>query len=191
MKKIIALTGSVKGIKTYVALQDTLKRIEETNPEMDTQLVSIGEFNLEFSDGRPIDQYNLDTQYLIKQVMAADAIIIASPTYQTSIPGALKNIFDLLPMHALENKVTGMIITAASPMYFLMAEQQLKPILSYMGAHVLSKYVYIQDCHFTNNVITDEDIKDRINTLAMDIVDGLGHMDLHTSNMSKRKTTSK
>lgn len=186
MKKIIALTGSVKGIKTQIALQDTLAQIERINPEMELHLLPIGNFNLEFSDGRPLSEYNLDTQYVIKQILQADALIIASPTYQTSIPGALKNIFDLLPMNALDKKIAGIIITAASPMYFLMAEQQLKPILSYMGAHVVNKYVYIQDEDYTDNIITNPEISARIHNLALDILDGLDHMDLRKTNMSKR-----
>lgn len=190
MKKIIALTGSVKGIKTQVALKDTLSAINRINPEVQTELLAIGDFNLEFSDGRPLSEYNLDTQFVINKVLEADAIIIASPTYQTSIPGALKNIFDLLPMHALNNKIASIIITAASPMYFLMAEQQLKPILNYMGAHVVNKYIYIQDCDFENNVIVNQDIMHRIETLAFDTLDGLEHIDLHHLNVSKRKIQS-
>ena len=155
MKKIIALTGSVKGIKTQIALKHTLSYISKHNPTMETELLKIGDFNLEFSDGRPISDYNLDTQFVINKILEADAIIIATPTYQTSIPGALKNIFDLLPMNALDTKIAGIIVTAASPMYFLMAEQQLKPILSYMGAHVINKYVYIQDCDFIGEIGLD------------------------------------
>lgn len=188
MKKILALTGSVKGIKTLVALQDTLANLNEINPEMETRLLAIGDFNLEFSDGRPLNEYNLDTQYLINEILSADALIIASPTYQTSIPGALKNIFDLLPMNALDKKIAGIIITAASPMYYLMAESQLKPILRYMGAHVIHKFVYIQDKDFTNNIITNPDINERIHCLALDTIDGLQHMDLHNEIMDKRKT---
>lgn len=191
MKKIIALTGSVKGIKTQIALKHTLSYISKHNPTMETELFQIGDFNLEFSDGRPISDYNLDTQFVINKILEADAIIIATPTYQTSIPGALKNIFDLLPMNALDTKIAGIIVTAASPMYFLMAEQQLKPILSYMGAHVINKYVYIQDCDFTNNVITNPDITQRLCTLALDTLDGLGHMDLQKKYSDDRKNIQK
>lgn len=189
MKKILALTGSVKGIKTAVALNQVISLIDTHYPEFQTEFLAIGDFNLEFSDGRPITQYNLDTQKVINAIMAADAIIIASPTYQTSIPGALKNIFDLLPVDALKEKVAAMIITASSPMYFMMAEQQLKPILSYMGAHVISKYVYIQDCHFdTHNTIVNEDILKRLEDLSFDVADALSHMDHHKLLKRQRKS---
>lgn len=182
MKKILALTGSVKGIKTQVALKQTLQAIENIDPQIETDLLAIGDFNLEFSDGRALNLYNLDTQYVVNKILEADALIIATPIYQTSIPGALKNIFDLLPMNSLENKFAAMIVTAASPMYFLMAEQQLRPIISYMGAHVAKKYVYIQDCDFDkDNKIISEDIIRRIDTLSCDIIKGLKHVDYHNS----------
>lgn len=182
MKKILAITGSVKGIKTQVALQETLAAILKIEPNIETDLLVIGDFNLEFSDGRDISLYNLDTQYVIQQIMEADAILFATPIYQTSIPGALKNIFDLLPMYALQNKLAGLIVTAASPMYYLMAEQQLKPIISYMGAHVVQKYVYIQDADYdASNKIVNPEINDRIQRLGCDMVKGLKHIDLQNS----------
>lgn len=178
MKKILALTGSVKGIKTQVALKNSLAAINKIDPEIETELLVIGDFNLEFSDGRAINLYNLDTQYVVNKILEADAIVFATPIYQTSIPGALKNIFDLLPMHSLQGKYAAMIITAASPMYYLMAEQQLRPILSYMGAYVGQKYVYIQDCDFNeHNEIKNQDIHDRILAQACDVLKGLKHVD--------------
>ena len=69
-----------------------------------------------------------------------------------------------------------------------MAESQLKPILTYMGAHVIQKYVYIQDQDYEENVIINTDIQNRIHTLALDIIDGLNHLDLHNEFMNKRKT---
>lgn len=177
MKKILALTGSVKGIKTQVALKQTLSAIEKIEPNINTDLLVIGDFNLEFSDGRDISLYNLDTQFVINKILEADAILIATPIYQTSIPGALKNIFDLLPMNSLKGKLAGMIVTAGSPMYYLMAEQQLKPILTYMGAHLIPKYVYIQDADFNAiQEIINPDITQRLNVLSCDMIKGLRHL---------------
>lgn len=50
--------------------------------------------------------------------------------FQASIPATLKNVFDLLPVNAFRDKVVSIIVTAGTPKYYMMVEQQLKPILS-------------------------------------------------------------
>ncbi|CAM4261646.1 NAD(P)H-dependent oxidoreductase [Erysipelothrix inopinata] len=186
--KVIALTGSVSGRKTLVALENVINHINNTYPDVETKIVQIGEYDLQFSDGRPIHQYNEDTQQLIQEIMSADAIIVGTPTYQTSIPGALKNIFDLIPMNGLRGKAVGIIVTSGSPKYFLMAEQQLKPILSYLGAYLIQKYVFIIDSDFENNQITNEDIHRRIQQLGSDIVENTKYWNEHISNRANFTT---
>lgn len=173
--KIIAITGSVAGRKTRVALDYVIQEIAKHNHTIDTEIINIGDYDLQFSDGRSVDQYNSDTQYVINSIMEADALIVGTPTYQTSIPGALKNIFDLLPMHALGDKSAGIVVTAGSPKYFLMAEQQLKPILSYMGARIVQKYVFIEDCDFDGLEIKNDNILDRLRNLGDDVICSVEH----------------
>lgn len=173
--KIIAITGSVAGRKTRVALDYVIQEIATHNHTIDTEIINIGDYDLQFSDGRSVDQYNSDTQYVINSIMEADALIVGTPTYQTSIPGALKNIFDLLPMHALVDKSAGIVVTAGSPKYFLMAEQQLKPILSYMGARIVQKYVFIEDCDFDGLEIKNDNILNRLRNLGDDVICSVEH----------------
>ncbi|MEG0328180.1 MAG: NADPH-dependent FMN reductase [Erysipelothrix sp.] len=186
--KVIALTGSVSGRKTLVALENAINHINNTYPDVETKIVQIGTYDLQFSDGRPIHHYNEDTQQLIQEIMSADAVIVGTPTYQTSIPGALKNIFDLIPMNGLRGKAVGIIVTSGSPKYFLMAEQQLKPILSYLGAYLIQKYVFIVDADFDNNQITNQDIHRRIQQLGNDIVENTQFWNDHISNRANFTT---
>lgn len=165
----VLLSGTVAGRKNAAILELIESYLHALDRDITTEVVRIGEYQLEFSDGRPISQYNEDTQRLIATIMNADALIVATPTYQTSIPGALKNVFDLLPMRALYDKVAAMTVSANSPMYYLMAEQQLKPILTYLGAHVVPKYVYIEDKDFTHLTIHNEAIHERLKALSHDV----------------------
>ena len=57
---------------------------------------------------------------------------IGFPIFQASIPGSLKNVFDLLPVNAFHDKVIGLVATAGSSKHYLIPEMHLKPILSYM-----------------------------------------------------------
>ncbi|MEG0288134.1 MAG: NAD(P)H-dependent oxidoreductase [Carnobacterium sp.] len=60
--------------------------------------MDLAEYEMVFSDGRNYWEYDGDTKYIAETIMAADAIIIGTSTFQASIPATLKNIFDLLPV---------------------------------------------------------------------------------------------
>ena len=98
--------------------------------------------------------------------MQADIIFIGFPIFQASIPGTLKNVFDLLPVNAFRDKVIGIIATAGSPKHYLIPETQLKPILGYMKAHIIQTYVFIEERDFSQGTIVNDDILFRIEELA-------------------------
>ena len=102
--------------------------------------------------------------------MDADALIIGTPIFQASLPATLKNIFDLLPVQAFRDKVVSMIVTAGSPKHYLVAEQQLKPILAYMKAQMVQTYVFIEEKDFYQKEITNDDVLFRIKRLVEDTI---------------------
>lgn len=63
-----------------------------------------------------------------------------------------------------------MIVTAGSPKHYLIVEQQLKPILSYMKAQVVQTYVFIEEKDFYRKEIVNDDILFRIQRLVEDTV---------------------
>lgn len=169
--KVLGISGSVIGRKTLIAVEEVLKAIKEKDGNIETELLDAGEYDIKYSEGRDYRDYDGDTAVVIKKIMEADAYIIGSPTYQSSISGVLKNIFDLLPKDGFANKVVGILTTAGSDKHFLMAEHQLKPILTYMKAFVIPKYVFVNEAHFTQDEINNDEIRFRIDQLAQDTVD--------------------
>lgn len=168
--KIVLLAGSNVGTKTRTAMDHTLKIMNEKYPDVETTLLDLAEFEMVFSDGRNYWEYEGDTKYVTETVMAADAIIIGTPTFQASIPATLKNIFDLLPVNAFRDKVVGTLVTAGSAKHYLMVEQQLKPILAYMKAQIVQTYVFIEEQDFHRKEIINDDVIFRIDRLIEDTV---------------------
>lgn len=165
--KIVGLSGSIVGSKTRTAMNYTVKEIVESYPDSEVTLIDLADYEVEFSDGR---EYEGDTKYVAETIMEADAIIIGTPIFQASIPATLKNIFDLLPEKAFRDKVVSMLVTAGSPKHYLIVEQQLKPILSYMKAQVVQTYVFIEEKDFYRKEIVDDDTIFRIQRLVEDTV---------------------
>ncbi|WP_144509787.1 NADPH-dependent FMN reductase [Bacillus sp. FJAT-22090] len=168
--KIVGISGSIIGSKTRTAMDYLSKEISEKHPEATYTLIDLAEYNVQFSDGRNYLEYEGDTGFVTKQIMEADAIVIGTPIFQASVPGTLKNIFDLLPVHALRDKVVSILVTAGSPKHFLVAEQHLKPILAYMKGQIVQTIVFIEEKDFNRKEIINDDIFFRIERLVEDTV---------------------
>ncbi|WP_106498283.1 NADPH-dependent FMN reductase [Lentibacillus sp. Marseille-P4043] len=168
--KVVGLSGSIVGSKTRTAMNYTVKVLNEKYPETQVTLIDLAEYDIQFSDGRNYLEYEGDTKYVAQTIMEADAIIIGTPIFQASIPATLKNIFDLLPENAFRDKVVSMLVTAGSSKHYLIAEQQLKPIISYMKAQMVQTYVFIEEKDFYQKEITNDDVLFRVNRLVEDTV---------------------
>ncbi|HLR23153.1 MAG TPA: NADPH-dependent FMN reductase [Pseudogracilibacillus sp.] len=166
--KVVGISGSIVGSKTRTAMGYVSRELSEKYPDVDFTLLDLADYELEFSDGRHYLKYGGDTTYVVEQILEADAIIIGTPIFQASIPGTLKNIFDLLPEQGLRDKVISMVVTAGSSKHFLIAEQQLKPILAYMKAQIVQTYVFIEEKDFYNKEIINENVTFRIQRLVED-----------------------
>ncbi|SDI45839.1 NADPH-dependent FMN reductase [Natribacillus halophilus] len=167
---IVALSGSNVGSKTRAAMDYTVNTVAQKYPETGVTLIDLADFEIQFSDGRHFLDYEGDTQYVAKTIVEADAIIIGTPIFQASIPATLKNIFDLLPQDGLRDKVVSVLVTAGSLTHFLIVEQQLKPILSYMKAQIVQDYVFIEEQNIHRKEITNDDVSLRIDRLVEDTV---------------------
>lgn len=168
--QIVVLSGSIVGTKTKIAMNYTVKAINEKYPEAKVTLIDLTDYDIQFSDGRNYLEYEGDTGYVTKTIMESDAIIFGTPIFQASIPATLKNIFDLLPVQALLDKVVSMVVTAGSSKHYLIAEQQLKPILSYMKAQIVQSYVFIEEQNFNLKEIINDDVLFRLDRLVEDTV---------------------
>ncbi|OCT15445.1 FMN reductase [Paenibacillus pectinilyticus] len=168
--KIVGLSGSKVGSKTRTAMDYTLKSLKDKYADVEITLIDLAEYDVQFSDGRMYSEYEGDTKYVTQTIMDADAIILGTPVFQASIPATLKNIFDLLPVNAFRDKIVSILMTAGSQKHYLVAEQQLKPILAYMKAQIVQTYVFIEEKDFHRKEITNDDVLLRIDRLVEDTV---------------------
>ena len=77
---------------------------------------------------------------LRKAVTEADAVLIATPEYNSSIPGALKNALDWasrpIATNAFRNKPVAVIGSSAGMFGAVWAQAELRKVLAAMGARV-------------------------------------------------------
>lgn len=163
--KILVINASLSGSKTAKAV-NSLKFSDNFTIEY----LNLKDLDMSFADGRDFREYNNDNELIVNKMIEADGIIIATPIFQASIPGVLKNLFDLLPINAISNKTVGSIITAGSSRHYLVAQQQLNPILNYLKTDLVNKYVFLEASDFNNDEIS-EDVVMRLEILVKTIED--------------------
>lgn len=167
---IVLLSGSTVGSKTQTMMQSIQQTIQTNYSDVDLTFLNLKELTIEFSDGRNFLDYSGDTGLVAKKLMEADIILIGSPTFQASIPGTLKNIFDLLPQNAFQGKIIGLAMTAGSAKHFLVAETQLKPIINYMKGNLVPNYVFVEEADFNQNQLVNDDVLFHLDKLVEDAI---------------------
>lgn len=170
--KLVGISGAMAGDKTSIAINEVLIAAQQIDTSIQTELIDLREYEIDFAVGAPLADYNDDTIKVVNKILKADFLVFGTPIYQASISGALKNLLDLLPEHAFKYKVTGIVATGWSNKHFLVPEYQLKPILSYFKGLIPTGNVYIHNDAFNDSSeeIIDHTIAERIKKLANEMI---------------------
>jgi FMN reductase len=156
MSKLIAVLGSVtppgRLLKALNAMMIAAKVVE---PELGIDLVNLADMHIAFADGRAPDSYGDDTALVVKRIVAADIVVLASPVYRASFTGALKNLLDHLPVEALMGKPCGIVAMGATAHHYLGVEWHLRDVLTWFGAIVAPTSVYLSSADFIDGNLVD------------------------------------
>jgi len=170
--KIAVINGSVSSpSKTYLTTAYVADYIQGQYPDIQVPFIDLKDYNIVFCDARDPEDYEGDTKEVIDIIREADALLVGTPVYRGSIPGSLKNIFDIIPNDSLKGKVVGFIATGGTYHHFLAIEHQLKPLAGYFKAHVVPGNVYAHNEHFHNKQLIDEGIKERLKELSDSLIE--------------------
>lgn len=162
--KILLVDGTIFGRKTGAVLQQVQRYIADLNTDLELEILYFGDLKHQILDGSPL---NDDMKMMIQKFEEADGYIFASPIFQASIPGVLKNAFDMIPPKAMRYKPAAIVGNGGTYQHHLVLENQLKPILDYFRCLVTPNYVYTHADHFdAENNIVDEEIHTRLKELA-------------------------
>ena len=167
--KILLVDGTIFGNKTDALLQQVKQYIAEYNEELELEVLSFSKLKHQILDGSPL---NDDMKMMIQKFEEADGYVFASPIFQASIPGVLKNAFDMIPPKAMRYKPAAIVGNGGTYQHHLVLENQLRPILDYFRCLVTPNYVYTHSSHFDeHNNIIDEDVQNRLRELARVLVE--------------------
>ena len=125
-------------------------------PDVSASLLNLGDHRISFADGRPLERFTDDTEAVVGRLVAADAVLLASPVYRGTFTGALKNLLDLTPVDALRGKPVGIMAMGATLHHYLGVDWHLRAVLGWFGALVPPTSVYLESSHFRDGALSDE-----------------------------------
>lgn len=151
MAGLVAVLGSVTPPgRSLKALEFVVRCAREEAPGLDAHLINLRDRRISFADGRSPHEYGDDTESVVREIGAADAVIFASPVYRGSFSGALKNLLDHLPVEALMGKPCGIVAIGATEHHFLGVDWHLRGVLAWFGALVAPTSVYVSARDFVD-----------------------------------------
>lgn len=137
--RVLTISGSLRPDSYNTLL---LRAAEEQAPagvelHRFTGLADIPHFHGDRSDPGPVPEA---VRELREQLEAADAVLIATPEYNGSIPGTLKNALDWastpFPDNALKGKPVAVIGASTGGYGGMWAQAELRKVLGIIGARV-------------------------------------------------------
>ena len=110
-------------------------------------------------------------------VAGADAILFATPEYNASIPGQLKNAVDWLSRpqstSVLRNKPVAVVGASTGAFGAVWAQAELRKVLAMAGARVIDGDVAVGHAHQrfdANGVLIDDDLREQFDEVAQALV---------------------
>lgn len=167
--KLLGVSGGMSQ-HTIVAVEKALEFANQYDDSINIKALNIGEYDIQYCDGRDPTMYDGDAKLIIENIKDADALIIGTPMYRGSYTGMLKNVFDILPNDALMGKPVGLIATGGSDHHYLALEQELRPLLIFFYAFVIPGTVYINNKQVANEPFAIREVLDHLNLLAISVV---------------------
>jgi chromate reductase len=155
--KILAISGSLRAESHNTALLRAAAEEAPSGVELELWhgLKAIPAFDQDDELDAP-----LAVEAFKDAVRQADAVLIATPEYNSSIPGALKNALDWasrpIAENAFRNKPVAVIGSSTGAFGAVWAQAELRKVLAAMGARVAEVELAVGHAH---ERLDDEDVR--------------------------------
>jgi FMN reductase len=130
------------------------------------ELLNLAETSIDICDGRPLESYGQATREAVTHIATAGAVLIGAPVDRASYPGVLKNLLDIVPVEARQNKPVGIVAMGGSPHHYLAVDTQLRQVLAWFGALVAPTSVYLTGSDFREGQLTSEPVREDLAALT-------------------------
>ncbi|PIN74778.1 hypothetical protein COV18_06175 [Candidatus Woesearchaeota archaeon CG10_big_fil_rev_8_21_14_0_10_37_12] len=168
MTKIVLIQGSMnQKSRTALVVNAFARHLQEK--QIDFDIIDLRKTNMEFCDGRPLEEYHQDIQDAYAVLETADAVVIGMPVYQTSVSGPLKNFLDITS-GAIEQKFFGIVCNSGGTRSYFAAADLMKILSFEVNAMPLQPVVHSCAEDFENGMISNDAVHKRIAKLTENLL---------------------
>ena len=163
MKKVVGLSGNVeRPSKTRALVKHAVEAVEA---RYGAQGAVYDLFDLSPSLGAAVRATDLapEAARILEEIVSADALVIASPTYKGSYAGLFKHLVDLIDPAALRGKPILLAATGGGDRHALIIEHQLRPLFGFFEALTAPTGVYASEKDFSSGVLVSPQVIERLN----------------------------
>lgn len=177
--KILGFAGSLRsGSFNKKALRVALQGAQEAGAKIEE--LDLRELNIPLYDGDMEEKDGLpkSVKLLKKKIEEADALLIASPEYNNSMSGVLKNVIDWASRKGAEGtkvfKDKPAVLITASPGRFggLRASMAFRPVARTLGMQLMNEEVQVANAPevFDGDKIVDSRVEEQLKNLGKELV---------------------
>ncbi|MBC7739604.1 MAG: NAD(P)H-dependent oxidoreductase, partial [Candidatus Saccharibacteria bacterium] len=90
--KLVGLSGNITNPSKTRRLVETALAIAGQRLDSETYLIELADFGDHLGQARKLDDLDAKGRNLIAKLLAADALVVATPIYKASYPGLFKHL---------------------------------------------------------------------------------------------------
>lgn len=153
MRNIIAISGGLSVPSSSRTLADdlataTAASLRSHGEDVDVEVVELRDHAHAIMDNMLTGFPTGDFAELMERVLAADAIVVVSPTFSAGMSGLVKSFFDVVEPEKLEGMPVLMAATGGTERHSLVIEYAMRPLFSYLKARPVGTGVYAATSDF-------------------------------------------
>jgi FMN reductase len=148
------------------ALEAAAAMARARHSDVAVDALNLAQTPVDICDGRPLEAYGQTTREAVARIVGASAVLIGAPVYRASFPGVLKNLLDITPVEALQNKPVGIVAMGGSPHHYLAVDTQLRQVLAWFGALVAPTAVYLTGSDFRDGQLASDTARADLDALT-------------------------
>jgi FMN reductase len=143
MSRIVAISAGLSESSSTTRLAHRIgEAVAQADPAGSYEVITLREMAGQIAEANVVGFAAPRLQAVIDQVVAADAVVLVSPTYQGSFSGLWKSFIDALDSDALIGKPVLLAATGGTSRHSLVVDHAMRPVLAYLQAFVVPTGVF-------------------------------------------------
>ncbi|MDX0494916.1 FMN reductase [Sinorhizobium medicae] len=160
--RVVGISGNITRPSKTRAFVDHIVHRLAVDAGASAQTFDIEDFGASLLPARRLDELAPEARYVVGQIVAADILVVGSPTFKGSYTGLFKHVFDLLDPASLRGKPIILAATGGGERHSLMVEHQMRPLFGFFEALAMPTAIYACDKDFADGALISEAIHARV-----------------------------